>query len=184
MNGTGSFSGNPKTEWLVDGSGADRNMALLEDFSYTDPDGRVWLAPQTSVVNGASIPPTLWGMVGSPYTGDYRRASIVHDVACGDPAVSRKDADVMFYYACLCGGCSWLHASMLYAGVRIGAWAAAALPLSSPVRTTVLYRVPLQLNAEEGDVQTTFQSIVGELRRLPAGASLRDLDGVIDRHLI
>ncbi len=41
MSHHGSFSGNPKTEWLVDESGADRNMRLLKDFFYTDPDGVV-----------------------------------------------------------------------------------------------------------------------------------------------
>ncbi len=104
MSNHGAFSGNPKTEWLVDRSGADRNMRLLEDFLYTDPDGKKWPAPSGSIIDGASIPRPLWATVGSPYTDDYRRASVVHDVACDSPAIPRKDADVMFYHACLAGG--------------------------------------------------------------------------------
>ena len=127
MSNHGSFSGNPKTEWLVDKSGADRNMRLLEDFLYTDPDGRKWPAPSGSIIDGASIPRPLWATVGSPYTDDYRRASVVHDVACDSPTIPRKDADVMFYHACIAGGCSFLQAKLLYAGVRIGAWTSSSL---------------------------------------------------------
>ena len=64
------------------------------------------------MVNSASIPAPLWSTVGSPYTGPYRRASIVHDVACAaadhaaDPRTARPAADHMFYQACLAGGCS------------------------------------------------------------------------------
>ena len=108
----GTFSGNPRTEWLTE-NGADRNMSLLEDFWYEDPAGRHWRAPKGSVINGASIPETLWSSVGSPYTGEYRRASIVHDVACDSPNSDREQADDMFYSACLAGGCSKAQANML-----------------------------------------------------------------------
>ena len=95
-------------------------MKLLRDFYYVDQQGRKWLAPKDSIVDGASIPMSLWSSVGSPYTDDYRRASIVHDVACRTPNVSRKAADEMFYYACISGGCTPQRAAVLYAGVRIG----------------------------------------------------------------
>lgn len=117
----GSFSGSPKTEWVSE-DGVDREMRLLEDFWYRDPAGKRWDAPKGSVVNGASIPEALWSSVGSPYTGAYRRASVVHDVACNNTTIKREDADDMFYWACLSGGCSKLQAKMLYLGVRLGAW--------------------------------------------------------------
>ncbi|MFL6658950.1 MAG: DUF1353 domain-containing protein [Massilia sp.] len=120
----GEFSGNPRTEWLSE-NGDERNMRVLELFWYTDPDGRRWEAPANTVINGASIPRTLWSSVGSPYTGAYRRAALVHDAAVGKESVLRADADRMFYFACLCGGCSVLQAKLLYAGVRVGAWATA-----------------------------------------------------------
>ncbi|MBU1961726.1 MAG: DUF1353 domain-containing protein, partial [Gammaproteobacteria bacterium] len=99
----------------------------MDDFWFDDPDGKRWLAPAGSSINGASIPRPLWSTVGSPYTDDYRRASVVHDVACNDPAISRKAADVMFFHACRAGGCSPAKARMLYAGVRLGAWGNQAL---------------------------------------------------------
>lgn len=120
---SGSFSGEPRTLWLTE-SGDDRDMQMLELFTFTDPAGKVWDAPESSYINGASIPRPLWTLVGSPYTGDYRRASIVHDVAC-DRAKSdkqaRRAADRMFYHACRVGGCSVAQSIILYLGVRIGA---------------------------------------------------------------
>ncbi len=126
---TSRFSGNPKTEWLFS-TEPDRDMKLLEEFSYKDPSGRRWIAPAGSIINGASIPRALWSSVGSPYTDDYRCASIVHDVACQDRSVARREADKMFYNACIAGGCSAHRAGILYAGVRIGAWASNTSELS------------------------------------------------------
>ncbi|BCS53643.1 hypothetical protein GSbR_07600 [Geobacter sp. SVR] len=62
----GSFSGNPKTEWLTDSNDGDRDMLLLEDFWYDDPDEKRWMAPVGSVINGAGIPRPLWATIGSP----------------------------------------------------------------------------------------------------------------------
>jgi hypothetical protein len=121
MANYGSFSGRPKTEWLDD-TGSDRSMSLIEDFWYDDPKGRRWLAPKGSIINGASIPESLWIIVGTPYAGAYRRASVVHDVACETSSILREEADTMFYWACRAGGCSFSHASLLYTGVRIGAY--------------------------------------------------------------
>ncbi len=118
----GSFSGNPKTEWLSE-NGEDRDMRLLETFWYTDPKGRRWEAPKGAVTNGATIPRTLWSSVGSPFTGRYRRAAIIHDVALRNAAIVRDDADSMFFLACMAGGCAALECKLLYAGVRIGSWA-------------------------------------------------------------
>ena len=119
-------------------------MRLLEDFSFTDPTGKKWMTPKDYVVDGASIPQALWTTVGSPYTGDYRRASIVHDKACddavNDPA-ARRAADRMFYQACRAGGCSIEQATLLYIGVRIGGvwphilpWAVAVVAPQGPRR--------------------------------------------------
>ena len=183
MSSHGSFSGNPKTEWLVDQSGADRGMALTEDFWYLDPSGRKWDAPKGSVINGANIPRPLWSTVGSPYTDDYRRASIVHDIACDDQIVRRKDADVMFYHACLAGGCSFLQAKLLYAGVRIGAWSSAFFASESFAKERMLFRVPFRAFSDEQFIQSKFQEIAIELKALGDEASIVDLDAVIDKHV-
>ena len=184
MSNHGTFSGNPKTEWLVNASEEDRDMRLLEDFDYTDPDGRVWPAPKDSIVNGASIPRPLWSTVGSPYTDDYRRASVVHDVACNTPGVNRKKADQMFYHACRAGGCSLVQARMLYAGVRIGAWASTSLPKASISKETLLFRSLLDAPSVEAVfLKGKLSEISAAMESLPEDASFDQLDRVIDFYI-
>jgi hypothetical protein len=182
----GKFSGNPKTEWLVDHNGKDRNMKLLEDFFYTDPQGKVWNAPAESEINGASIPRALWSTVGSPYTDDYRRASIVHDVAC-DAATSaqdRKKADVMFYHACLAGGCDSLQAAVLYAGVRIGAWAAQNLPQRAVTGdSTQLLKMVTKMPIDDHFIQEKLKNITNDIKELSDSASLSEIDALIENHI-
>ncbi len=127
-NDHGEFSGEPRTGWIGTGPKANRDMVLLEEFWYVDPAGTQWPADAGRRIDGASIPRVLWTLVGSPYTGCYRKASVVHDVACEDakqkkdPKKERKKADKMYFHACRCGGCSFPEALVQYLGVRIGAW--------------------------------------------------------------
>lgn len=180
---SGTFSGNPRTEWLSE-AGADRNMALLEDFWYDDPAGRRWTAPAGSVVNGASIPAPLWSTVGSPYTGEYRRASIVHDVACDDPAVNRREADRMFYFACLAGGCTRAQARLLYAGVRIGAWLPDIRLWSheDAVRPAAM-RHEVGPTLTETSMQNTYREIAADIQSRPDDLPFDELEALVDGHL-
>ena len=175
----GSYSGNPKTEWLSE-PGADRKMKMLEDFWYDDPTGQRWMAPKDSVVDGASIPEALWSTVGSPYTGDYRRASIVHDVACGSPGVLRRDADAMFYSACLAGGCSLAQAKVLYLGVRIGAWATGnrlfAIAQAAPGP-----RLPSEHFRDELVLRAKYSVVANKLAAIPD--DFLTIESVIDQEL-
>jgi len=113
----GRFSGNPKTEWLTHPSEPDRDMKLLEDFWYLHPKGKKWIAPAEKIVNGASIPRVLWTAVGDPFIGDYRRASIVHDVACDQMTEPWQDVHRMFYFACRCGGVGEKRAKIMFGAV-------------------------------------------------------------------
>lgn len=123
-NRFGAFIGTPVTEWLIDPRKPDRMMALKADIAFRDKkQNRVWSAAAGQAVDGASIPRALWTLIGSPFSGDYRRASIVHDIACYEfprEGPERRAADRMFYSACRVGGCSALEAYYLYVGVRIG----------------------------------------------------------------
>jgi len=186
MASHGKFSGNPRTEWLEDSSSSDRDMSLLEKFSFTDPDGRDWLAPKGSVVNGASIPQPLWSIVGSPYTDDYRRASVVHDVACNTAGVKRKEADVMFFHACRAGGCGPVQARILYAGVRLGAWASKSLTQQSISREALLYRDWKDgLSPESLFLQSKLSEISKDMESIPPEQepTIAELDSIIRRHV-
>lgn len=109
----GHFVGTVKTEWIE----PDRKMRLLDDFSYVDAKGTTWAAPKDSVVDGASIPQILWSVVGSPYTGEYRNASVVHDVACVKRDKPWQDVHRMFYEACRAGGVGEQKAKLMYSAV-------------------------------------------------------------------
>ena len=100
-----------KTEWLDPDA---RSMRLLENFGYTDPQGKLWIAPADSIIDGASIPQVFWSFMGGPFEGKYRNASVIHDVACDRKIESWKAVHRMFYYACLCGGVAPLKAKVMY----------------------------------------------------------------------
>jgi len=113
----GYYSGYPETRWDPDG----RSMTLLNELRYTDPDGILWVAPAGSKVDGASIPRSLWSLMGGPFEGKYRNASVLHDVAYEDKKRPWKDCDRMFYNAMRCSGVGALEAkTMYYSLVRFG----------------------------------------------------------------
>lgn len=125
MSNHGSFSGNPKTEWLVDPAAADRDMALLFDFAFT----------------------------------------------------------VMFFYACRAGGCGPVQARILYAGVRIGAWASKSLTARSMSRESLLLQVATGPSPESTFMQGKLSQISREMEGLPDEPSIAQLDAAIRKHL-
>jgi hypothetical protein len=180
------FSGEPETKWIANDSGTDREMELLKPFTYCDPDGKPWVAKAGATIDGASIPQPLWSIVGSPFTGDYRRASIVHDVACkdGQSYESRLAADKMYYHACRKGGCNCLKALEQFIGVRIGAW----LPLTPIVN---VYANPESLARASNDdvaiasatLRSIFRAIYRFLKEKCEARTVDDLAPLVDQHL-
>ncbi len=119
QNYAGHFVGDVEAKWLVE-SGDDRRMKLLKEFSYVDANGKRWTTPKDWIVDGASIPRFLWTLVGSPFTGGYRRASVIHDYYCDKKNEPWQAVHKMFYWASLAGGVSEVEAKILYAGVFVG----------------------------------------------------------------
>jgi hypothetical protein len=109
----GAFEGRVLAAWHDDG----RTMTLLDPFAYLDPAGAKWLAPQGSEVNGASIPRAFWSVIGGPFAGRFRNASVVHDVACVERTAEWRDVHWMFYEACRCGGVGVAKAKVMYYAV-------------------------------------------------------------------
>jgi Protein of unknown function (DUF1353) len=106
----GYYSGQVEARWENDG----RHMTLLSELRYTDPEGVIWTAPGGSVVDGASIPRALWSLMGGPFDGKYRNASVLHDVAYDRKARPWKQCDRMFYNAMRCSGVSATEAKTMY----------------------------------------------------------------------
>ena len=109
----GHFDGRVVARWHDDG----RDMTLVEPFAYFDPARVRWLAPAGSVVNGASIPRPFWSLIGGPFEGRFRNASVVHDVACVDRTRPWRQVHRMFYEACRCGRVGAVKAKTMYYAV-------------------------------------------------------------------
>ena len=121
----GQFHGVVVTIWL-DSGGEDRRMKLHldTDLAFERPTGEVIPALPGLEFDGASIPIWAWPFIGSPFTGKYRKAAVIHDTLCfakDRPAkeahwimremlralgVGRFRARVM-YVALLLGGSKW-----------------------------------------------------------------------------
>lgn len=113
MKPWGRFEGRVLATWDDDG----RDMTLAAAFAYIDRAGVRWDAPAGSVVNGASIPRAFWSLIGSPFTGRFRNASVVHDVACVERARPWRQVHRMFYEACRCGRTGVVQAKTMYYAV-------------------------------------------------------------------
>lgn len=112
-SGWGRFIGDVVARWEDDG----RDMTLVEPFAYVDPQDVRWDAPAGSVVNGASIPRGFWTLIGGPFEGRFRNASVVHDVACVTRDRAWQTVHRMFYDACRCGGVGRAKATTMYYAV-------------------------------------------------------------------
>lgn len=109
----GEFSGGPDTTWLSD----HRSMLLLNDFKYVGPDSTVWISPKGSKVDGASIPRFAWSIIGGPFEGAYRKASVIHDVACDERSKPWQGVHRAFYTAMRAEGTNPIKAKIMYAAV-------------------------------------------------------------------
>ena len=107
------FIGSVIAEWLDDG----RKMRLTEDFIYIDPSGRRWEAPKGSVIDGASIPCLAWSFIGGPFEGNYRNASVIHDVACIERKLPWQDVHLAFYTAMRAANVDQWKARVMYGAV-------------------------------------------------------------------
>jgi len=106
----GKFEGHVVAAWEDDG----RTMRLVEDFAYVDAGGKRWLGAKGCVVNGASIPQAFWTVIGGPFEGMFRNASVVHDVGCDQQKETWEAVHLMFHDACRCGGVSPKKAKLMY----------------------------------------------------------------------
>lgn len=116
----GEFEGgDPQIQLLNDG----RSAQLLQPIGYVgpEPDKQPWPVPAGITLDGASIPRPLWSLIGGPFEGRYRNASIVHDHYCVIKTRAWKATHRMFHLAMLCSGVSTFKAKvMFYAVYRFG----------------------------------------------------------------
>lgn len=103
----------PLVEWLDDG----RHMRLKRPFGFVEEGGREWPVPTETVVDGASIPKVLWSLIGGPFEGPYRNASVVHDYYCDVQSRPWQETHRMFFEGMRCSGVGTARAKTMYYGV-------------------------------------------------------------------
>ncbi len=112
----GSFRGTPEFETLPDGKG----VKVTREFSYQDSAGLVWTVPAGWVSTGASIPASLWPIVGSPFDPSFIKASVLHDRYVTTKERNWEATHAMFYEALVASGVKEVVAQTLYAGILFG----------------------------------------------------------------
>lgn len=110
QTGSGRFLDKLVVEILEDG----RKMKLVSEYRYPDQKNQLWIVPAGAVVDGASIPRALWSIVGSPMTGKYRAASVVHDYFCDTKSQNWSVVHRVFYEAMLVSGVEKVQAAYMY----------------------------------------------------------------------
>lgn len=185
--GLGRYIGKIVLTPLPDG----RLMELVEGFGFMDPNGLEWSVPPRTQVDGASIPQVLWSIVGSPFTGKYRDASVIHDYYCDVRVRHWTAVHRVFYDAMIVSGVSVSRAKLMYGAVYYGGprWSDAARHNSNLQRPDILFSVkhsPVALDIMK--IIEVDGTTVDELRRggkaMPpegkeAKLNLRDLERII-----
>lgn len=119
---TARFAGRLAVE-LVDEIEFNHKFRLLDDFSFVDATGKVWLARKGDVTDDESVPRELCSLSPLlPHVSEYRKAAIVHRRFVLVKTEAWRQVDRMLYDASLAEGVSEPQAKALYAAVYAGGW--------------------------------------------------------------
>jgi Protein of unknown function (DUF1353) len=124
-------------------------VRLKNLFSYIDASRRRWDVPKDAIVDGASIPRMLWTLIGGPFKGKYRNASIIHDWYCDLRLRPWQQVHRMFFDAMITSSVSAGRAKLLYAGVYLGGprWSKTVV---ENTRLATGYRSPGRYRSSDG----------------------------------
>jgi hypothetical protein len=86
-------------------------------FDFIDEACVHWSVPKNAAVDGASIPRFLWTMIGGPWDGAYRKASVIHDWYCFRRSKPWQTVHRMFFEAMLASGVGQKKAKLMYLAV-------------------------------------------------------------------
>jgi hypothetical protein len=149
----GRYLGRLILEPLPDG----RLMRLVEPFGFLDDEEKRWPVPVGTKVDGASIPQPLWSVMGGPFEGRYRDASVIHDYYCDVRSEPSRAVHRVFYNAMRASGVSALRAKLMFAAVYF------AGPRWSD---TVVDNTRLRLETVVDDTRRRLEDDAGVLFRL------------------
>ena len=116
------------TEWFPDelrGKFIAKNQwVIIRDFRYNSPKYGLITVPCGFCTDGASIPSLLWGVIGSPWAGNYPEAAVIHDYTYFEKKFTRAECDKIFLEAMGILGVSFLKRRLMYRALRIFGWLA------------------------------------------------------------
>ena len=112
----GSFQGHVVVEWLDDPFVP--TMRLMEPFAFEQSAGRLWQVPQGHVLKGRGMPPLFRDLIGQPFYGGFRKASIIYDHATQEMTQPWDDAQRMFFEASMAEGVHESEAKAMYMLLR------------------------------------------------------------------
>jgi hypothetical protein len=92
-------------------------VELVAPFTYIDSHNVSWSVPAGTRVDGASIPSVFWSIMGAPFTGKYREASVIHDYFCATKSRHWKAVHKVFLDGMLARGVAKKQAELMYLAV-------------------------------------------------------------------
>lgn len=113
----GQFPDAPKVELIS--AGDSTVYRLLQEFVFVDPNGLIWSVPETTKVDGASIPRVFWSFIGGPFSGKYVHASIIHDYYCCKKSRAADHTHRTFYFGMRAKGVSLWKSKLMYWAVSV-----------------------------------------------------------------
>lgn len=98
-----------------------RLARLKKRLVYISDEGKLWVAEPNMIFDGASIPRCFYWLIGSPFTGYYRRWAVIHDAYYKDHrGRNRKEVDLQFKKGIMEDGVGKIKATLIYSAVRVG----------------------------------------------------------------
>lgn len=95
---------------------------LYEDYEYVHRDCFEITIKKGFHFDGASIPRLLWRVAGTPFTGKYTVAALMHDALYSIEAFDRKECDLTFLEIMEDYGVNWFSRITKYYAVRWFGW--------------------------------------------------------------
>ena len=96
-----------------------KEYRLLEDITVSSCGYEITVY-KGFIFDGASIPKLFRGLIGSPFTGKYTVAALVHDALYASEALERQEADEIFLDLMKEYGVGYLKRYTMYWAVRAG----------------------------------------------------------------
>lgn len=94
----------------------------LSELSYTTKKDITHTVPIDFITDGASIPKIFWSWIGSPFTGLYKRPSLIHDWLYATQNTTRLYADRIFLEGMQDRKVSFWKRQMMFYAVRFRGW--------------------------------------------------------------